>query len=125
MPTLLLLGLIFPRSLTTILHQILRYSRIFRTNRSQFINFRPDSISRSKHGYLSTGKLEFIDIVAYVDLFGAGVNYQLMDTERIEILATTALRKYLSSQKSREVRARAVERGNQKVIELVDEITTA
>jgi hypothetical protein len=72
-------------------------------------------------GYLYTGRLEFVDVVSYVDVFGAGVNYQLRDVEEIDFLATTALKKYLSPQNAAEVRARAVERGLQKVIDLVNE----
>jgi hypothetical protein len=72
-------------------------------------------------GYLYTGKLEFLDAVAYVDLFGAGVNYKLRDVEEIDFLALSAIAKYLSPQNALEIRARATERGITKVLDLVNE----
>jgi hypothetical protein len=72
-------------------------------------------------GYLYTGRLEFLDAVAYVDLFGAGVNYQLRDVEEVDFLATSALTKYVTPQNAAEIRARAAERGLQNVVDLVNE----
>jgi hypothetical protein len=87
--------------------------------------FRDPNMGRSAllmfAGYLYTGRIEFLDVVAYVDLFGAGANYQLRDVEEVDFLASLALRKYLSPQNVTEVRARASERGIQKVIDIIDE----
>jgi hypothetical protein len=72
-------------------------------------------------GYLYTGRLEPLDAVGFVDLFGAGENYQLRDKEEIDFLATNALAKLLSPQNAMEVRARAEQRGLTAVINLVNE----
>jgi hypothetical protein len=72
-------------------------------------------------GYLYTGKLEFLDAVGYVDLIGAGMNYKLRDVEEVDFLAMTALGKYLSPQNAGDVRTRAIERGIQKVLDLLNE----
>ena len=72
-------------------------------------------------GYLYTGRLEPLDAVAFVDLFGAGENYQLRDKEEIDFLAMNALSKMLTPQNAVAVKARAEQRGIQKVIELVNE----
>jgi hypothetical protein len=71
-------------------------------------------------GYLYTGRLEPLDHVGFVDLFGAGQNYQLRDTEEIDFLAMAALSKILSPQNSAEIRARAEERHLDQVIALVN-----
>lgn len=72
-------------------------------------------------GYLYTGKLDPLDAVSIVDLFGAGTNYKLRDVEEIDFLAKSALGKLLGPQIAAEVRARAEERGIQAVIDLVNE----
>jgi hypothetical protein len=73
-------------------------------------------------GYLYTGRLELLDTVAYVDVIGAGANYQLRDVEEIDFLAISGLRKYLSPQNVADVRARAAERGVTKIVDLVNEL---
>jgi hypothetical protein len=72
-------------------------------------------------GYLYTGRLEPLDAVGFVDLFGAGENYQLRDKEEIDFLAMNALGKLLSPHNAAEVRARAEQRGLAAVINLVNE----
>ena len=96
----------------------------FEQNPAMF-QFRDPNMSRTAlqmfAGYLYTGRLEPIDAVAFVDLFGAGENYQLRDKEEIDFLAMNALTKMLNPQNAVEVRARAEQRGIQKVIEVVNE----
>jgi hypothetical protein len=72
-------------------------------------------------GYLYTGRLEPLDPVGLVDLFGAGQNYQLRDPEEIDFLVMSALTKILSPQNAAEVRGRAEERHLEPVIALVNE----
>jgi hypothetical protein len=72
-------------------------------------------------GYLYTGKLEPLNPVGFVDLFGAGQNYQLRDPEEIDFLATSALTKLLSAQNAPEIRSRAEERHIEQVLTLVNE----
>lgn len=87
--------------------------------------FRDPNMSRTALAmfttYLYTGKLEPLDAVAFVDLFGAGRNYQLRDPEEIDFLALSALQKLISPQNAVEVKARAVERNIPEVINLVME----
>jgi hypothetical protein len=72
-------------------------------------------------GYLYTGRLDSLDPVGFVDLFGAGKNYQLRDIEEIDFLAMNALGKVLAPQNAAEVRARAAERGLEAVTALVNQ----
>ena len=71
--------------------------------------------------YLYTGKLEPIDVVGFVDLFGAGKNYQFRDPEELDFLAMNALSKLLSPQNAVEVKTRAEERGLKDVVDLVQQ----
>ena len=70
-------------------------------------------------GYLYTGKLEPLDAVGFVDLIGAGKNYQLRDPEEIDFLAISALQKLLSPQNAVDVKIRAEERNLPEIIQLV------
>jgi hypothetical protein len=72
-------------------------------------------------GYLYTGRLEPLDLVGFVDLFGAGKNYQLRDIEEIDFLAMSSLSKLLSPQSAAAVKERAAERQLEAVVALVDQ----
>jgi hypothetical protein len=69
--------------------------------------------------YLYTGKVVLGDIVAAVDLFGAGAKYELSDPEEIDFLALKAIQASLSPQTAGEVLARATERRLTLVIDFV------
>lgn len=96
----------------------------FEQNPTMF-QFRDPNMSKTAlqmfAGYLYTGRLEPIDAVAFVDLFGAGENYQLRDKEEIDFLAMNALTKLLNPQNAVDVKTRAEQRGIQAVINLVNE----
>lgn len=69
-------------------------------------------------GYLYTGRLDPIDPVALVDLFNAGNNYQLRDTQEIDFLALSSLEKLLNANNVTAVRARAQQRELNEVLQL-------
>jgi hypothetical protein len=70
--------------------------------------------------YLYTGRLEPAGAAACVDLFGAGERYAMRDPGEIDFLAFRALARVLTPADAPAVRARAAERGLQKVLDLVD-----
>lgn len=72
-------------------------------------------------GYLYTGRLDPTDTVAFVDLFGAGENYQLRDREEIDFLAMSGLSKYINPHVAADVRARAEQRKLPQVTSFVNE----
>lgn len=96
----------------------------FQTNPSMF-QFRDPNMNRTALQmfsiYLYTGRIDPIDAVALVDLFGAGENYQLRDKEEIDFLAMSALSKMLNPQNAPLVRERAQQRGVQAVISMINE----
>lgn len=96
----------------------------FKENPTMF-QFQDPNMSRSAlqmfAGYLYTGRLDAIDAVALVDLFGAGGNYQLRDAEEIDFLAMNALSKLLSPQNYVEIKSRAEQRGLTDVVNMVQE----
>ena len=69
--------------------------------------------------YLYTGRLDPIDEVALIDLYGAGRFYGLRDPEEIDYLATSALEKILSQQNAPAALQRAQQRELPEVIELI------
>jgi hypothetical protein len=91
----------------------------------EMVQFRDPNMNRVSlqmfAGYLYTGRLDSLDPVGFVDLFGSGQNYQLRDTEEIDFLAMSALSKILSAQNAPDVRVRADERHLEQVIALVNE----
>ena len=109
-------------------HRFMLFARsgYFRTQFEQnpsLFQFRDPNMSRTALTifsiYLYTGKLEPLDPVALVDLFKAGENYQLRDTKEIDFLAMSALQKMLSPQNAPEIKARALERNLEEVVNLV------
>lgn len=111
-------------------HRFMLFARsgFFRTKFQEnptLFQFQDPNMSRSAlqmfAGYLYTGRLDPIDPVALVDLFGAGGNYQLRDAEEIDFLAMNALSKLLSPQNAVEIKSRAEQRNLPDVVNMVQE----